>query len=194
MHPEKSQAATDKKNSEKGLFAKIKKRDKEAFIRAYDLYIDQIYRFVYFKIGNQEEAQDLTSAIFLKTWNYIQNNSLEDFKTLKALIYKIARTSIIDHYRKNRSIATIDNEENKIDISDERQDIARQMEISFEFRIIENKLKELKDEYREIIVLRFIDEMSIKEIADIIDKPRSSVRVLIHRALKILRKLMEEDI
>lgn len=190
----KIQNVLGKRVREKELFSRVKKKDSEAFIKAYDLYIDQIFRFIYFKVGSREEANDLTSAVFLKTWNYIQGNSREDFKTLKALIYKIARTSIIDYYRKNSNFnkITIDGEgEEKIDIKDERQDIAKQAEINFDFSLIEKKLGELKDEYREVIILRFIDELSIKEIAAVIDKSKNNVRVLIHRALKALRELME---
>ncbi len=180
-------------SKEKRLFSKIKKKDKEAFIKAYDLYIDQIYRFIYFKVSNKEEANDLTSVVFLKTWNYIQDNRVGDFKTLRALIYTIARTSVIDYYRKNSysNKISIDDEEKRIDIADERQNILKQIEISSDFKIIENKLCELKDEYREIIVLRFINELSVSEIAIIINKPRGNVRVLIHRALKALRELVE---
>ncbi|MDD5290718.1 MAG: RNA polymerase sigma factor [Patescibacteria group bacterium] len=184
------------KKQEKELLSGVKKRDKEAFIKAYDLYVDQIFRFVYFKVGNKEEANDLTSVVFLKTWNYIQDSSIEDFKTLRALIYKIARTSIIDHYRKNSNFSKVsfENKEGEpIDIKDEKQDIARQAEINFDFGIIEQKLKELKDEYREVIILRFIDELNIKEMAAILDKPKNNVRVLLHRALKALRELMENE-
>lgn len=192
----KIQNVLGKRVREKELFSRVKKKDSEAFIKAYDLYIDQIFRFIYFKVGSREEANDLTSAVFLKTWNYIQGNSREDFKTLKALIYKIARTSIIDYYRKNSNFnkITIDGEgEEKIDIKDERQDIAKQAEINFDFSLIEKKLGELKDEYREVIILRFIDELSIKEIAAVIDKSKNNVRVLIHRALKALRELTKDN-
>ncbi len=183
------------KADEKDLLVKIKKRDREAFIKSYDLYVDRLYRFIYFKVGNEEEARDLTSTVFLKVWNYIQNDNLEDLKTLKALIYKIARNAVIDHYRRSKGNITSvrDGGENKIEISDESQDLARQAEIAFDFKIVESKLRELKDEYREIIILRFVDEMSIKEIAAVVDKPKNNVRVLIHRALKILKKLMEEE-
>jgi RNA polymerase sigma-70 factor (ECF subfamily) len=180
---------------EKKLFSKVKKKDKEAFVEAYDLYIDQIFRFVYFKVGDKEEASDLTSAVFLKTWNYIQDNSVENIKTLRALIYKIARTTIIDYYRKNSNFnkVTIDGEdEDRIDIKDEKQDIARQAEINSDFGLLEKKMKDLKDEYREVIVLRFIDELSIKEISSVIGKPKNNVRVLIHRALKALRELADD--
>ena len=190
----KIQNVLAKRRQEKELLAGVKKKDSEAFIKAYDLYVDQIFRFVYFKVGSKEEADDLTSIVFLKTWNYVQESRLEDFKTLKSLIYKIARTSIIDYYRKNSNfhkVALENKEGEQIDIKDEKQDIARQAEINSDFGIIEQKLKELKDEYREVIVLRFIDELNIKEIAAILDKPKNNVRVLVHRALKALRELME---
>jgi len=187
---------SDKSSSikeDKKLLTKIKQRDQDAFVKAYDLYVDQIYRFIYFKVNNQEEAQDITSAVFLKTWNYIQENSLKNYKTLKALIYKIARNTIIDYYRKKSHITiTIDDQENKIDLPDTKQDIIKQTEIFSDFKILEEKLQFLKDEYREVIILRYIDELSINEIADIVNKSKSNIRVLTHRALKALRELMEE--
>lgn len=177
------------------LFSRLKSKDEEAFIEAYDLYTDKIFRFVYFKIGNIEEAQDLTSLIFLKAWNYIRSNAISDYKTLKSLIYKIARNSIVDYYREKsaRAVTTMSGEgeelENKID---EDQDLLKRAELTFDLAVVEKKLMELKDEYREIIVLRFIEEFSIKEIAKILDKSNVNTRVLIYRALKALKKIMEE--
>ena len=177
---------------EKILFFRLKSKDKQAFIKVYDLHIDQIYRFVYFKVNNKEQAEDLTSAIFLKTWTYIQEGNLINYKTLKSFIYKVARNAIIDHYRKIscQENITIDNPDNKIELIDYKQDISKQTELAFDFKIIEAKLLELKDEYREIIVLRFVNELSIAEIADILDKSKSNVRVLTHRALKALREIV----
>lgn len=188
-----------KKNQDKELFLKLKKskNDTEAFIVAYDLYVDHIFRFIYFKLSNnKEETEDLTSAVFLKTWNYIQQNGLTDVKTLRALIYKIARTSIIDYYRKNAqvNISNIDDKNLRIELLDRSQSIDKQAATSYDFGIVEKKLLELKDEYREVIILRFINELSTKEIAQITGKSKSNIRVLIHRALKALRELMEENI
>ncbi|MDD5071896.1 MAG: RNA polymerase sigma factor [Patescibacteria group bacterium] len=190
----KIQNTLTEKRRERKILSGVKKKDKEAFIEAYDLYVDQIFRFVYFKVGNKEEANDLTSIVFLKAWNYIQDSSVEDSKTLKPLIYKIARNSVIDYYRKNsgfNKVALENKEGEQIDIRDEKQDLARQAEINSDFGLIEKKLQELKDEYREVIILRFIDELNIKEIAAILDKPKNNVRVLIHRALKALRELTD---
>lgn len=178
-------------NSQTSLPAK-KDKKREVFINAYDQYIDQIYRFVFFKIGNKEEAQDLTSAIFLKTWNYIKSNKVKQ-KTLKALIYKIARNSIIDYYRSKNSAQEVKNIEDGIDLSDEKQNIERHIEIKLDIALIENNLFKLKDEYREVIILRFTEELSISEIADILDKTKGNTRVLIYRALKSLRELISQE-
>lgn len=179
---------------EKILFSRLKNKDKEAFVRAYDLHVDDIYRFIFFKVGNKEEAQDLSSIVFLKAWNHIQTNTLKDFKTLKSLLYKIARNAIIDHYRENRktNITSIDNEATPVDVIDDGQDLAKTIENAFEFSLVEKRLVELKDEYREIIILRFIEELSITEIAKILSKTKGNVRILTYRALKALRDLMEK--
>jgi len=110
-----------KKFKDKQLLQKLKNQDKEAFIKVYDAYVKDVYRFVYFKVGKEEEAQDLTSMIFLKSWNYIQTNTLSDSKTLRALVYKIARTSIIDYYREsgNKLEVSLDDENNPIEVLDE---------------------------------------------------------------------------
>ena len=86
-------AAKEKNESIQVVFSYLKNGN-------YDLYTDSIYRYIYFKVGQDEEARDLTSEVFLKAWNYIQDNKITDYKTLKALFYKIARNLVIDHYRR----------------------------------------------------------------------------------------------
>jgi RNA polymerase sigma-70 factor (ECF subfamily) len=181
------------KLSEKNLFSRLKKKDKDAFIEAYDLYVDDIHRFIFFKVGNQEEANDLTSVVFLKTWEYLKNNSLVDSRTLRALLYKIARTSIVDYYRSRQVVASIDDEDHKIDVADERQDISGQADLNADLKLIQSKLPDLKAEYREIIIMRFVNELELDEIADITGKNKANVRVLIFRALKALRELIEGE-
>lgn len=179
----------------KQAFSKLKSHDKEAFIKAYDESVNDIYRFVYFKIGSREEANDLTSMIFLKTWNHIQNNSLEDSKTLRALLYKIARNTIIDHYREtgNKITASLDDEDNKIEVIDASQDPQEKIDQAANLELIKSKLPLLKEEYREVIIMKFINDLSLEEISDISGKTRGNVRVLLHRALNALRELVEED-
>lgn len=180
---------------DKILFAKLKARDQDAFMQAYDIYVDKIYRFIFYKVGNSDDAQDLSSAVFLKAWNHVQQNSLTDFKTLPALFYRIARTTVIDHYRKRSNqdeSLSLDDPEHELDLPDESHNLPAQFDLAADLQIINEKLPELKEEYREIIVLRFVDELSINEIAEVLEKNKGNVRVLLFRALAALRELLGE--
>ncbi|PLX20936.1 hypothetical protein C0584_04085 [Candidatus Parcubacteria bacterium] len=180
---------------DQSLLSRLKNDNKEAFIEAYDLYVDQIYRFVFFKVGSKEEAEDITSAVFLKTWNHIQETDKLVEKTLKALLYRIARNTIIDHYRKKKELSdiSIDAEDSDFDLPDGSQDIEAKIQLDSEIEIVHAKLLELKDEYREIIMMRYINEMSIEEVATILEKSKGNIRVLTHRALKALNELVGVD-
>ena len=182
------------KFKDKQALSRLKSRDKEAFIAVYDAHVQDIHRFVYFKIGNKEEANDLTSMVFLKAWNHIQNKTLEDAKTLRALLYKIARTSIIDYYREtgNKLVASLDDEENRIDVVDEVQSPQERLDQEADLELIKSKLPLLKEEYREVIVMKFINDLTLEEIAEISGKSKGNVRVLLHRSLNALRELVEK--
>lgn len=180
--------------ADKILYIRLKERDREAFIKAYDLYLDNIYRFIFFKVSNKEEAEDLTSAVFLKTWDHIQNNQIENFSTLKSLLYTVARNTVIDHYRKKSNEQNTSlNEEISEHLPDEKQDLQKQTEIAGDFEVLKGYMVELKDEYREVITLRFLNELEISEIAKILDKSKGNVRVLIYRAMNALREIAEKS-
>ena len=171
----------------------VKKKDKEAFLQAYDMYVDEIFRFVYFKVNNREQARDITSQVFLKTWNHLRENKLEDKKTLRALIYTIARNTIIDHYRSSRmQKVDIDDEDEPLDIQDQQRNPAEQVEVDSDMEMVREKMKELKDEYREILLMRYINELSFPEIARITGRSKNNARVICHRAMKALQDLMNE--
>ncbi len=178
---------------DKKLFFRVKRQDQDAFLQAYDLYADDIYRFIYFKVGSVEEAQDLTSAVFLKVWNYVQSRGIDQSKSLKAFIYKVARNSIIDHYRQTKKVVTsIDDEELKLNLADEGQDIMARSEDISDMELIKKALPLLKDEYREVVLMHYVDELSFAEIADITGKTKGNIRVIAFRALKALKDLIEE--
>ncbi|MCF7860430.1 RNA polymerase sigma factor [Patescibacteria group bacterium] len=184
-----------KKFKEKQLLQQLKSHDKDAFIKVYDEYVQDVYRFVYFKVGREADAQDLTSMIFLKAWNYIQNNSLTNSKTLRALVYKIARTSIIDHYREssNKLELSLDDENHPLDIMDDNPGPDENMDQSADLALIHKQLPLLKEEYREVIVLRFIDDLSLEEISEVTGKSRGNVRVILHRAMAALKEMVETE-
>jgi len=177
---------------EKYLLFRAKNKDPEAFSKVYDLYAERIYRYIFFKVRTEEDAQDLTSEVFLKTWQYIAESN-RDIKNLNALFYKIARNLVIDYYRKlSQQEVLLDQE-----ILEQQQSLIskkdlQNVESKIQMEKIAEKLQELKDEYRDAIILRYIEQLSIKEIAVIMEKKSGAVRVMLYRALNVLKELMEE--
>jgi RNA polymerase sigma-70 factor, ECF subfamily len=185
-----------KKFKDKQLLEQLKSKDKEAFVRVYDEYVQDIYRFIYFKVGKDIEAQDLTSLVFLKAWQHVQASSLVDSKTLRALVYKIARNAIIDHYREsgNKLELSLDDENNPIEIIDEDQSLEADLDKAADLELLKSQLPLLKEEYRELIVLRFVSDLSLEEIADVTGKSRGNVRVILHRALAALKEMVQTEL
>jgi len=182
------------KLKEKILYLRLKKKDKEAFVKVYDLYFDDIYRFIYFKVNNKEEAEDISSSVFLKTWDYIQNNNLGEFKSLKPFLYQVARNTVIDYYRKKSNLKdfSLDHKDNKIDLVDEKQDLERDIDLKKDYSEVIKGLSKLKDEYSEILVMRYVNELSIAEISDILNKTKGNIRVIIYRAVQALREVIKQ--
>ena len=180
---------------EKFLLFRIRaKKDPEAFGAVYDAYVKQIYRFIYFKVSTAEQAEDLTSEAFLKAWQYLKEK--RDVPNLQALLYSVARSVVIDHYRATvceRGTVSLDET-----IADERTDVAsekflKDMETKFDTTLVLEKLRHLKDEYRDVVIMRYLDEMSTGEIATVLGKNASNVRVLLHRATKALSDAIRNE-
>lgn len=183
------------KFKEKILLFKAKNKDPEAYGEIYDFYAEKIYRFIFFKVSSVQEAEDLTSDVFLKSWQYIIDKGKgETIENLNAFLYKVARNTVIDHYRK-RSKEAVKESEFEYDIitsiRDEKIDLEEQAIINSDMQEIEKALKELKEEYRELITLRYLNELTINEIAQILEKSSGTVRVTLFRATRTLKDLLE---
>jgi len=178
--------------SEKILLYKIQaQKDPEAFGKLYDEYVEKIYRFIFFKVSNREEAEDLTSEVFLKTWNYLIKPSQNKVKSFSGLVYKVARNALIDYYRSKskQQECSLEDAPEMVDLNNQYKEIENKEEVKYLLEII----KKMKEGYQEIVLLHYIEELSIAEIAKITEKSRTNVRVTLHRALKLLNKLIEED-
>ena len=147
------------KFQEKLLLIRLKKKDPEAFGQIYDLYVTPIYRFIYFKVSSRQDAEDLTSEVFLKIWQYIAESDHE-IENLRALLYRTARNLVIDTYRRKARADLVQDVEILDNIEDERQQsLLTRVDIKLEMKSIEAVLRQMKDEYREIIILRFVEEL-----------------------------------
>lgn len=180
------------KISEKLLLYRLQaKQDPDAFAELYDLYVKRIYRFVFFKVSGHEEAEDITSEVFLRAWNYLSEG--KEILSFSGLLYRTARNCIIDLYRSKSYQA------NPLLLSElpegiEPSDLgaaAEKISNTMGADEIIKAIKKMKQEYQEILTLKYVDELSVVEIAEIVGKGNIAVRVTLHRALKRLKKLME---
>tara|TARA_Y100000310_G_scaffold74677_1_gene70904 strand:+ start:948 stop:1445 length:498 start_codon:yes stop_codon:yes gene_type:complete len=161
---------------------------KKKFIKLYDKYANDIFRFIYFKISSREKAQDLASEVFLRFWRLIKIKNQElRIKNKRAFLYKIARNLVIDYYRK-KSSKEVPLKDEIAEILPGKSDLQKSAEISSDIEQMLKALKSIKHEYQEAVVLYYIDDMKIKEISRILDKTENNVRVLVHRGLEALRK------
>ncbi|MFA6533569.1 MAG: RNA polymerase sigma factor [Patescibacteria group bacterium] len=178
--------------AQKFLLLKLKTKDPEAFGQFYDIYVKKIYRFIYFKVSSKEEAEDLTAEAFLKIWEYIFAGKKVD--NLNAFTYQVARNLVIDFYRqKSQKTIALESEEILAEIPDPTAGAEKIAELWLDQEELAKYLKQLKDEYREIIILKYLDELSVSEIAKVLDKTNGNVRVLAHRALTTLKNLAEKN-
>lgn len=165
------------------------KQGKE-FLALYDQYSDAMFRFMLFKVSNRETAWDLTQECFLKTWQYAANGR-KAITNQKAFLYTIARNLVIDHWRAKTKHATVDIEA-ALHVIDDGNDVHREAVVRDEARYLLRLLKNLPEESREILTLRYTDGLSFEEIAAITGKSNIAIRVHTHRALKKLRLCAKE--
>ena len=160
-----------------------------AFGSLYDKYHGKIYRFVYLKVSHREEAEDLTHQVFLNAW---LNISKYEFKGLpfSSWIYQIARNQVIDHYRTKKP--TIDLEIIE-DIHISASTLEKDAEMNLELDAIRKALLKLNQEQQDIIIMRFVEDLSPKEISAALGKPESTIRVLQHRAIQNLKKIISKE-
>jgi len=179
------------KGNNKQLVLKLQfNNDPEAFSELYDRLAQPIYRFIYFKVGSKADAQDLTSEVFLKAWAAIRERK-DGVLNFRAFVYRIARNIVVDFYRKKRDITSIDTiEDDRFVTGSNIEKIANNQELT----VVLKAVRSLKDEYRELIIFRYLDEMSYKEIAEIVNKSHVAVRVTMHRAVKTLKKHLGHDV
>jgi RNA polymerase sigma-70 factor (ECF subfamily) len=175
---------------EKFLLFRIRaKKDPEAFGQIYDAYVEPIYRFIYFKVSSAEQAEDLTSETFLKAWQYLKEK--KDVPHLQALLYSVARSVVIDHYRavaSERGDQPLDEAQASELTDDASEKLLRDVETKFDTTLVIEKLRRLKDEYREVIVMKYLDELNTREIAQALGKSSANVRVILHRATQALAR------
>ncbi len=161
---------------------------KKEFVKLYDEYAPRIYRFVCLKVNSSQDSEDLTSEAFFKFWRNFGDKS-KNIDNPRALLYRIANNLVTDFYRKKARTEVVSDPEDSLlaEIRD-KTDLNERISLASDVDQVKKALEQLKGDYQNIIIWHYLDDFSAKEIAQIMEKPESSVRVLIHRALNALKK------
>jgi RNA polymerase sigma-70 factor, ECF subfamily len=163
--------------------------NQEDFSKIYDEYIEKIYRFIFIKVNSQEITEDLTSETFLRCWECFNRNKKID--NIQSFLYKIARNLVTDYYRQKgkAQIVSVDN----VPIIDEETNLEEKIQDNSDINTVKSALLNLRDEYQNIVVWHYLDDLSVGEIANMTGKSEGAVRVCLHRALKGLKNELKVE-
>jgi RNA polymerase sigma-70 factor, ECF subfamily len=170
------------------LFGKERKKRKE-FEKIYEENVDQIFRFAYLKVSSRDEAEDITSNVFARFWEKIKKQERHEdaqIKNPKAFLYTITRNLVIDYYRTKQEKETVDIE--KVVKVDEKVEIHEKAVLLSDIEEVKDALERINENYKDIVIWYYLNELTIPEIAELLEKPEANVRVLIHRAVEALKK------
>lgn len=166
----------------------MKRTNTDQFLRIYNEHVDGVFRFCFYKTSDRNASLDLTQDVFTKIWQYLKKGGEIDSE--KAFVYSTTNRRIIDWYRAKKPSVSIDTlHEAGIDFKAE--DKEQGIEIDGARAIL--KVKELDDIYRDVILLRYVEDFSVKEISEILGESENNVSVRLHRGMEKLRKIYEEN-
>ena len=180
--------AIPRANDDTPLVLRAIQRDQEAFGELYDRHAVRVYRHIYYMVGNAAEAEDLTAQTFLKAWEAIERYQVRGAPFVSWLL-RIAHNLGVSHLRSKRETSEV--HEGIVDDKMRRDPgvwrTSRRPKRSWCAR----RSCVLREEQRQVIILRFIEDLDYREVAEIIGKSVAAIRVIQHRALNAMRKQMK---
>jgi len=175
--------------NERQLVLQAQAGNSEAFGQLYDAYMERIYRFVYFRVEDQQTAEDITSQVFLKAWSNLDRFQFNRTPYL-AWLYTIAHNAVIDHYRTRKVNTALDDVQ--LSEPDHSEAVENEIDLAVEMQSVKSALQTLTDDQQKVLTLKFIEGMSNNEIARHLGKREGAIRALQMRGLQALARQLEE--
>jgi RNA polymerase sigma-70 factor (ECF subfamily) len=170
------------------LIKRAEQGDPAVVIDLYERYQQAIFRYLYYRVGDQQTAEDLTSEVFLRMIEAMSNYKNQKI-SFQAWLFQVARNLSIDHYRKVSAHKDVQLCENLTEGGEEPLDLIEQ-ELTHE--TLRQALEKLPFHHRDVVVMRFIAGMPIGEVAQALHKSEDAVKGLQRRALLALRDILDE--
>jgi len=164
------------------------KSNPEKFAAIYDKYVEQIYRYVYRRVNDQAIAEDLVSQSFYDALSHLKSYQFKGYP-FSAWLYKIAHNNVLKWYRTNSRYQKVDLEE-VAELRDDSYDLEEEIDVQEEGLGVKAAMDKLDNEERELIRLKYFEEVSNIEIGQIMGITANNVGVKLYRALKRLKQLI----
>jgi RNA polymerase sigma-70 factor (ECF subfamily) len=170
---------------EKALIERAKE-DKDAFGQLYEIYVDRIYNYVYYRTGNVADAEDLTAKIFVRAMKHIPRYE-DKGVPFSAWLYRIAHNLVANWHRDNsrRQIIALD-DITHWHVGDESPEFATQL--MEDKTLLLAAIRRLPSDRQELLILKFVERLSNAEIGDIMGRSEGAIKSLYHRTLLSLRE------
>lgn len=159
---------------------------KREFIALYDSFGNAVFKHCYFRLSDREKALDLLQETFFRLWRHMDSGGT--LEQPKAFIFRIAHNLIVDQYRKQTEDSLDGMLTAGFDLADDGYEAILQAATEQELISL---LDALQPSYRDVLVMRYIDDMAVKDIAAIAGLTENAVSVRLHRGLEKLKDLME---
>ncbi|MDQ2742931.1 MAG: RNA polymerase sigma factor [Chloroflexota bacterium] len=169
------------------LLAEAAKTDAGAFGELYERYYARVYRYVYHRLGNAPDAEDVTALVFMKALEAMPAYQ-STRSSFAPWLFRIARNAVIDHYRRGRKHSPIDEVELHSTDGNPALDVLN-AERRAELRAL---VEHLSDDQRDVVLMRYSADLSFPEIATTLNKNEPAVRMLLHRGLRKLKAVMDD--
>ncbi len=176
-----------------------RKGDQRAFAEIVDLYKDKLYHLAYRMTSNRQEAEDVVQETFLRVYKNLDR--YDENQKFSTWIYRIATNLCIDRLRKRRAVYSLDAESTEHDgldgysmmPSDERTP-ETELILTETQKLIRDAIQTLPVKYKSIMILRYLQDLSLQEISDVLDMPVTTVKTRVHRGREFLRKKLEHKL
>ena len=184
-----SSGRSPKKRADKGEGSQ-----EERFLKAFDDYADVLFRHASFRLSDRERAIEIVHDTFTKVWGYMREG--HEVASFRAFLYKVLNNLIIDEYRRRKETsldAILEHEGVDEGVFPElREDSFEALIDTLDAKRVLAVMSELPDMYRESLVLRFVDGLTPKDIAQLVEETENVVSVRIYRGLKLLKEKIDE--
>lgn len=175
---------------ERDVVSRAIRGDGEAFSQLYGEYFDRVYRYIYLRVGNQSEVEDLTQEVFIKAFEGISSYRWRSL-SFAAWLFRIAHNHVIDHLRKEGRVEKVVWDDNVSSL--EEANPALVAERALELEELRDNIERLSPAQRAVILLRFGSGLSVVEVAKVLGKSPGTVKALQHSGIAALRKMMLVD-